>query len=148
MNLENCTTQSSAISDQTCTFAIGMRSIISIFLLGIIALSVFGQGVVVIRYYINKQYIAAELCENRARPMLHCDGKCVLARKLQEADRQEKQQGIVKTEKFEVAGVKSLADWLPPVFTKVFNQQFFVDFQHPVLHRSLPLFRPPDRATA
>jgi hypothetical protein len=126
-----------------------MRATISIFLLAITALSVFGQGVLVVRYYINKQYIAAELCENRARPMLHCEGKCVLARKLQEADRQEQQQGIVKTEKFEVAGVKNLADWLPPVSIKVFNQLFFVDFQHSVPHLSLPpVFRPPDGAIA
>jgi hypothetical protein len=148
MNLEHCTTQSCAFSDQTCTFAIGMRSIISIFLLGIIALSVFGQGVMVVRYYYNKQYIAAELCQNRARPMLHCEGKCVLARKLQEADRQEKQQGIVKTEKFEVAGVKCIADWLPAAVAIVLPQLYFIDFQQPTLHRSLPVFRPPDRFMA
>jgi len=33
-------------------------------------------------YSANKQRIAEELCENRDRPELHCNGQCVLMKKL------------------------------------------------------------------
>lgn len=33
-------------------------------------------------YQVNKDYIARDLCENKSRPMLHCNGKCQLNKKL------------------------------------------------------------------
>lgn len=33
-------------------------------------------------YEANKQYIAEQLCENRDKPELHCNGQCVLMKKL------------------------------------------------------------------
>ena len=33
-------------------------------------------------YQINKKYIAANLCENRAKPKSKCNGKCYLAKKI------------------------------------------------------------------
>ena len=37
---------------------------------------------VTLDYAINKDYIAANLCENKEQPELHCEGKCVLMQKL------------------------------------------------------------------
>lgn len=34
-------------------------------------------------FYANRAAIANKYCENKARPQLHCDGKCFLAKKLQ-----------------------------------------------------------------
>jgi hypothetical protein len=66
------------------------------------AVSVFSQGILVVRYYMNQKMIATRLCENRNRPMLHCEGKCVLAKKLQQQEKQQQQKGIFFGEKFEV----------------------------------------------
>lgn len=33
-------------------------------------------------YYLNQDYIAAQLCENRDRPELKCNGQCFLMKKL------------------------------------------------------------------
>jgi hypothetical protein len=41
-------------------------------------------------FEINQKYIAAELCINRNRPELHCNGKCYLMRKLKQAEQKEK----------------------------------------------------------
>ncbi|SEA68636.1 hypothetical protein [Pedobacter hartonius] len=44
-------------------------------------------------FEINKTYIANELCINRNRPELHCNGKCYLMNKLKQAqDKEQKQQ--------------------------------------------------------
>jgi hypothetical protein len=37
-------------------------------------------------YWKNKTFIANELCENRDRPELACQGQCVLAKELQKMD--------------------------------------------------------------
>jgi len=37
-------------------------------------------------FFANRAAIAAKYCENKARPKLHCDGKCFLAKKLQALD--------------------------------------------------------------
>ena len=37
-------------------------------------------------YQINKSAIIQELCENKDTPMMHCDGKCVLAKKIKAAE--------------------------------------------------------------
>ena len=34
----------------------------------------------------NKEYIAANLCENRSKPVLKCAGKCQLAKQLAEEE--------------------------------------------------------------
>jgi hypothetical protein len=41
---------------------------------------------IVVYYECNKQYIAANLCENRTRPELNCCGKCYLKKQLVRAD--------------------------------------------------------------
>jgi len=40
----------------------------------------------VIAYYIDYDYIVAELCENKAKPILKCNGKCHLAKELKKAN--------------------------------------------------------------
>jgi hypothetical protein len=43
-------------------------------------------------FEIRRDYIVANLCENRNRPMMNCNGKCYLAKKLAEARKQEEKQ--------------------------------------------------------
>ncbi len=47
-----------------------------------ILLQTFSQVVIVGSYYANKDFIAKNLCENRDKPRMHCDGKCCLKKKL------------------------------------------------------------------
>ncbi|PSL31534.1 hypothetical protein CLV60_103400 [Dyadobacter jiangsuensis] len=42
-------------------------------------------------YELRKEYITKNICVNRNRPQLHCDGKCYLAKKLAESQKQEEQ---------------------------------------------------------
>lgn len=37
-------------------------------------------------YMANRAYIAANLCENKARPKIKCNGKCQLAKQLKKAE--------------------------------------------------------------
>ncbi|MFP5436753.1 MAG: hypothetical protein ACLGH8_03130 [Bacteroidia bacterium] len=44
----------------------------------------------VIEYLANYSYIIKELCENRDKPMMHCNGKCHLMKQLAKASEHEK----------------------------------------------------------
>ena len=43
-------------------------------------------------FELNRNYIAKNLCENRNRPWLHCNGKCFLMKKLKQALEKEKSE--------------------------------------------------------
>ena len=59
-----------------------MKRLVAIFALVGILLQTFSQVVILGQYYANKDYIAKNLCENRNKPSMHCDGKCCLKKKL------------------------------------------------------------------
>ena len=44
----------------------------------------------IIDYVVNYEYISKELCENKAKPELHCNGKCHLMKELAKASEAEK----------------------------------------------------------
>ncbi|AWH86963.1 hypothetical protein HYN59_08640 [Flavobacterium album] len=57
----------------------------------------------VLDYIINYDYIATTLCENKAKPEMHCNGKCHLAKELAKAAENEKplsekKSGHIETE--------------------------------------------------
>jgi hypothetical protein len=37
-------------------------------------------------FKLNQSYITAKLCENRDKPLLHCNGKCYLMKKIKQAE--------------------------------------------------------------
>jgi len=63
-----------------------MTKLTSIFLLVILSFQLSIKMGVQLWYEINQTYISTVLCENRNTPMLHCNGQCVLAKKLKQAE--------------------------------------------------------------
>jgi hypothetical protein len=56
---------------------------IAIFLfLFLLIAQTFSKWLVVLDYTINKEYISKNLCENRSKPTMHCNGKCQLMKKM------------------------------------------------------------------
>jgi hypothetical protein len=52
----------------------------------------FSKWLIVIDYAINKEYIAKNLCENKSKPLLHCNGKCQMAKKIAAEENQNNKQ--------------------------------------------------------
>ena len=66
-----------------------MTRYISYILLLALTFQITGKVIVCVQYEWNKEYIAAELCENRDKPSMHCDGKCYLNQQLEKKENQE-----------------------------------------------------------
>ncbi|MBC9931114.1 hypothetical protein [Chitinophaga qingshengii] len=62
----------------------------------------FGSVVVFISYKINQAYIAANLCENRNNPSMHCNGKCQLRKQLLKEEQQEQKNPYTQKENKEI----------------------------------------------
>ena len=67
-----------------------LRYLTTIFLLTAFAAQTFQQGFTVLDYYINTTSFAKN-CENKARPILHCNGKCQMMKKLKEEEKKDQQ---------------------------------------------------------
>ncbi len=52
----------------------------------------FSRFIVCAGFEINRNYIAKELCENKSRPWMNCNGRCYLMKKLKQAEEKEKKQ--------------------------------------------------------
>lgn len=64
-------------------------TIITIFLILVFACQSFRKLVIFAAFNANQNYVAKELCVNRARPWMHCNGHCILSKRMAEEDRQQ-----------------------------------------------------------
>ena len=65
-----------------------MKWITGLILLFLVAAQSFSPWITIGQYAINKEYISKNLCINKDRPKLHCNGKCQLMKKLAEEEKQ------------------------------------------------------------
>ncbi|MBX3241766.1 MAG: hypothetical protein KIT80_12335 [Chitinophagaceae bacterium] len=71
---------------------------IAITLMALVLLKMVSGPLTFLQYQLNKSYVAANLCENRYRPQLQCEGKCLLMKKLEkqhDTDTQEKNSSVI-----------------------------------------------------
>ncbi|WP_339715193.1 hypothetical protein [uncultured Kriegella sp.] len=75
-------------------------------------------------YMLNYDYIVENLCENRAQPMLNCNGKCYLAKKLAEESGEEEQNPFnSEISKFEIP----IIDWMGEQYRSLSYFDFVVN---------------------
>lgn len=63
-----------------------------LFLSGLLIFSLLfqnlGKTILVVSFLSNQKFIAENLCENRAKPEMHCNGKCHLRKQIQKEEEQ------------------------------------------------------------
>lgn len=74
-----------------------VRFAASILLVVAFAIQAFHQGGIVVSYYMNAGAYAKN-CVNKAKPVLKCNGKCQMAKKILEAQKKQEQ---AQEQKFE-----------------------------------------------
>jgi len=67
------------------------RTLVILLLVSLIA-SNFAVYFVYAGFVVNQKDIAENVCVNKSRPWMHCNGKCYLKKKLQQAEEKEKKQ--------------------------------------------------------
>lgn len=49
----------------------------------------FSKGIIWLDYQLNKDFISQNLCINKSKPKLHCNGKCQLTKKMAEEEKED-----------------------------------------------------------
>lgn len=68
------------------------KSVLAIIFLIILGIKSLMIPMIYLDFELRRDYISRNLCENRNRPQLNCDGKCYLAKKIAAAQEQEERQ--------------------------------------------------------
>jgi len=84
----------------------------------------FSKSLIVMQFKVNQSFIASELCENRNKPQLHCNGRCHLKKELDRDAQQEKNNNNGK-DKYEVMFVEAIQSFHPAALP---NQITFISF--------------------
>jgi flagellar basal body-associated protein FliL len=69
-----------------------MKKWAAVILLLLIFLQTFYQAGIALWFYANQTYIAKNICVNRFKPEMKCNGKCYLKKKLKQAEQQSEEQ--------------------------------------------------------
>jgi hypothetical protein len=71
-----------------------MRFIATPILILLVMSQTFSHWFTVFGFKMNQDYIAKNLCENRYRPALNCNGNCVLMKKLKQQEKEEQNSPV------------------------------------------------------
>ncbi|HEY4798797.1 MAG TPA: hypothetical protein VII99_06935 [Bacteroidia bacterium] len=66
-----------------------MKKVIAIVLAAGILFQSFSKVIIFFNYEVNKDFIAQNLCVNRNKPQMHCNGLCHLKKQFAKAEKQE-----------------------------------------------------------
>src|SRR6516225_5553937 len=69
--------------------------VVPIFII-LITIQAFSKWILIIEFDIYRSYISKNLCENRYRPQLHCNGHCLLMKKMAAEENQSSSAGTLK----------------------------------------------------
>ncbi len=105
----------------------------------------FSKWFVVMSFKFNQDYIAKNLCENRYRPVLNCNGNCVLMKKMKQEEKQEQNApGPAKTQIATVVlSSKSFFATLEPLFAIDATSYTIADNCGKPIDRAGSIFHPP-----
>jgi hypothetical protein len=95
-------------------------------------------------YELNKDYIATALCENKAKPVMQCNGKCYLAKKIKQEEKKEQQSPLRKQEnKQEIFALPAPLDFYAGNTSKPVIHYSLVPKIGTPIGRAFSVFHPP-----
>ena len=120
-----------------------LKFIACIALLLSLLIQTFSYTFIVVDYY-TARAAYLEKCENKARPLLHCDGKCQLAKKIKQNRQAEEKEGNISF-KFEVFSSHSYYT-ISDIKLVAAKQQYAVFITPATITRSGDISHPPQLA--
>ena len=118
------------------------RQIITLIFLSAFLVQTFNKPFIVLDYFANTAAFAKN-CVNKARPKMHCNGKCQMMKKLQEEEKKEQKNEERKAAyKYEVLSSRSFfSNITHPVLISKLNFSLYKEADLSAISRSI--FHPP-----
>ena len=119
------------------------KQIAAIFLIIAFTAQAFSGGFVMLNYYSNTAAFVKN-CENKAKPKMHCNGKCQMMKKLQQEEKQDQQNSERKSEnKVDVLSSKSFFYSTATIFSAIVFKAVPVENDYPLTAIAYSFFHPP-----
>jgi hypothetical protein len=77
-----------------------LKRFITYLFLGAFLFHAASRMIIQMNFWLNQTYIAENLCENRAKPQMECDGKCHLKKELKKDDERKQKDNKQQVEIF------------------------------------------------
>jgi hypothetical protein len=68
-----------------------LKQVVAILLLAGLLSQMFSKALIVAEFELNRDYIAKNLCVNRNKPKMHCNGRCHLMKKMKQEDSKDQE---------------------------------------------------------
>jgi hypothetical protein len=107
-----------------------LRQASAILLLVAFLVQSFSKGFILLDYQFNKEYIAKNLCENKDKPAMKCEGHCYLCKRLKKQARDQEMPERKSDNRSEIAS-------FVPGFQGPVPAYSIVTSQYPYLHEAL-----------
>lgn len=120
-----------------------MKVVTTIFLTITIFLQTFSTYIIQADFFLNRSYIAKNLCVNREKPRMQCNGKCYLSKKLKEQENQDQQVPVSKNEQFNIQPFFVPAPFLLVNTGTAIKMKYFIKNDQAVASFSHSIFHPP-----
>ena len=121
-----------------------MKKLVAFILLIAFTLQTFGRALVVVDYYTNTAAFAKN-CVNKAKPKLHCNGKCQMMKKLKDEEKKQQDQSGRKADvKDEVLSSKSFFTSIQETIISC-NQNYGLTSDDIPANEGNGMFHPPGR---
>ena len=118
-----------------------------LYALGLLMVKTMALPIMCLEYQLNKAFIAANLCENRDKPVLKCHGKCHLTKQIERSGESPDPQNAktcVKSVSFDIYEPAAPL-MLSTVDGSIFSHQHFQDNRSAAGHTH-GIFHPPATA--
>jgi hypothetical protein len=105
------------------------------------------RGIILLSYFTNKQAYE-RYCVNKARPQLHCDGKCQMAKKIKAEEERDQKDPLKNSLSSEVTMINEnhFVSIQPEFIALIIRKDIFPHSIGNVVDRSRSLFHPPNAA--
>jgi len=106
----------------------------------------FSKWLVVMEYHWNKNFISEKLCVNKAKPKMHCNGKCQMMKQLAEDEKQNSSNPTNNTAKLKIQQLAFTDEMNQPVFPILTYVTLAYNEEPPLLKHIPPVssvFHPP-----
>lgn len=120
-----------------------MKTALSILLILAFSAQTFKGGMVLLNYYANTEAYAKN-CVNKAKPKMHCNGKCQVMKKMQEEEKKDQQVPERKLEtNLELISSNSLSFDLDLIPYNLASTPITIDKNSPITDIAYAFFHPP-----
>lgn len=121
-----------------------LKKTIAICLLVALISSNFSRFFIYAGFELNHKYIAENLCVNKSRPWMHCNGHCYFMRKIKEAQENEKKQDRADQQNHYQEALPVAMQSSIPAFKEETPKITYPNTVTPeIIHRSYSILLPP-----